>query len=798
VATLAAAMCVMAFVAAAATPSASASTSTREGSTARFGVEMPGRAKTLPGVSRIGSMGLPSTSVSIRLSGSPGVPVANPKTDTIYVPIQCATSGCPSSSKAGHVVDVINAADCNATVTSHCRVVAKAKVGSYPLAATVDEQTDTVYVVNGSGSVSVVNGARCNATVTRGCGRSLATVKTGGFPVAAAFDPRTRTLYAASPSGEVFVINGARCNAVTTKGCGQPVKTVKDNLDPDAIDVDLATDTVYAANAGPSNNGDTLSVIDGATCNGTNGTGCARIPPTTKVGNNPFWDVVDQATNTIYVANTSDTTVSVVNGATCNAKIASGCGRASPVVSTGAGPSFVGIDSPLHTLFTLNSADDTLSEINTKDCDGAVRTGCPKTARNVQAPIPPGGYGPGTFAFMAKTATAYLVNTGGQSSLSVMNASSCNATDVSGCRVEAPSVPDHEYVLSYDRATDTLYASNDILPQIDVFNAATCDPKHLSACAPVAVIPVPADVGAIDDSTHTLYASEYQTSSTSVDRVYVIDTATCNAGDTSGCKRAPATVTVGPSPGPPAINVATHTLYVPFGAAANQIAVVDTAACNARDSSGCDQKPGVVTVGAGTFGNPVIAVSTKTDTIYASIGNNTVAVVDGTTCNGTNHSGCSHVAATVKVGIDPYGVAVDDATHTVYVVNNTNGDSPGTVSIINGRTCNGSDTLGCKGQMPIAVVGRSPLLATLDPATDTLYVGDFSSAAVSVVNGSTCKATVTTTCDKAAPMQAVGSQPWGLAVNPRSNTVYVAAISYDATDVSRSGPMSIFRGARSR
>jgi len=185
----------------------------------------------------------------------------------------------------------------------------------------------------------VIDGATCNAGVTRGCGKPLATIKAGQTPAAIALNPRTHTLYTAnfvggSTKGSVSVINVAFCNALTTKGCTQPVKTVKDSLDPDGIDVDDATDTVYAANDGPTNNdGDTLSVINGATCNGSNGTGCGRTPPTITVGSGPFFDAVDQATDTIYTANFNDGTVSVVNGATCNGKVISGCGQTPPEVT---------------------------------------------------------------------------------------------------------------------------------------------------------------------------------------------------------------------------------------------------------------------------------------------------------------------------------------------------------------------------------------------------------------------------------------------------------------------------------
>ena len=79
-------------------------------------------------------------------------------------------------------------------------------------------------------------------------------------------------------------------------------------------------------------------MINGATCNGTDGSGCGQAPPTIKVGSGAFWAAVDQATDTVYVANNNDGTVSVINGARCNAQVTSGCGSTPPTVTTGAKP----------------------------------------------------------------------------------------------------------------------------------------------------------------------------------------------------------------------------------------------------------------------------------------------------------------------------------------------------------------------------------------------------------------------------------------------------------------------------
>ena len=118
---------------------------------------------------------------SVTLDGSPGVPIANPKTRTLYVPIQCGDPSTNDScnATADNFVAVISAAKCRPGSGAGCTVVARATVGSGPLAATVDERTDTIYTANGSGTVSVIDGARCNAEVTSGCDTPVATIQVG-------------------------------------------------------------------------------------------------------------------------------------------------------------------------------------------------------------------------------------------------------------------------------------------------------------------------------------------------------------------------------------------------------------------------------------------------------------------------------------------------------------------------------------------------------------------------------------------------------------------------------------------
>jgi DNA-binding beta-propeller fold protein YncE len=192
-----------------------------------------------------------------------------------------------------------------------------------------------------------------------------------------------------------------------------------------------------------------------------------------------------------------------------------------------------------------------------------------------------------------------------------------------------------------------------------------------------------------------------------------------------------------------------------------------------------------------------LAVSTATNTIYGpNAGSATsgftdghmVSVINGAACNATHHSGCGHVAATITVGLNPQGAAVNDRTHTLYVTNNALGDQPGTVSVINATTCNGTHTSGCPRHHATITVGRSPISVTVDTRTSTVYVTDFSSAAISVVNGTTCRAGMTSGCRRPARLQPARSQPLGLSVNQATSTVYV-------TQLFQAGSMSIFRAS---
>jgi DNA-binding beta-propeller fold protein YncE len=200
--------------------------------------------------------------------------------------------------------------------------------------------------------------------------------------------------------------------------------------------------------------------------------------------------------------------------------------------------------------------------------------------------------------------------------------------------------------------------------------------------------------------------------------------------------------------------------------------VINGATCNGTDHSGCGQVPATLAAKGVAFG---LTVNAATGTLYANVANDKLAVFNAATCNGTDHSGCGQTPATVKVGSFPEGVAVDQATDTVYVANNVDGgDAPASVSVINGATCNGTDHSGC-GRVPAtAMVPRGAFGLAVDQAADKIIVASFNDSSVSLINGDTCNAIDTTGCGRTPAKNPAGSGPFWVAAGAPAGTAYVS------------------------
>jgi YVTN family beta-propeller protein len=620
------------------------------------------------------------------------------------------------------------------------------------------------------------------------------TVPVGESAFNAALDPSTHTVYVSNFGGNtVSLIDAATCNAQRTAGCRQTVATVQVGEGPTGLGVDQATDTIYVANFYSS----TVSVINGATCNAQNTSGCSQSPPTVTVGNGDDALDVNQKADTVYVANAGNgtgapgyglgTTVSVIDGATCNGMVTSGCGQTPPTVTVATGPDGVVVDQSTDTVYAGSEAPNgagTVSVIDGATCNATITSGCTQTPPTVTV-------GTGNInvnvalAIDATTKTLYVANSIGDT-LSMINTAACNAMVPSGCgqRPKVDRVGNEPIGLSLDGATGTIYVAHEEDDTVSVLDAATCNATVTSGC------------GSLRGLLRTGGGPYWVTTDQATDSIYVPDNndgtvsvlngATCNAIVTAGCVRffLP-TVEVGTSPVAAAVDQTTDTVYVP-NANDDTVSVVNGGTCNADVTSGCDQSTPAVTVGAAPFG---AAIDGETHTLYvANLGDNTVSVIDAATCNAVVTSGCGQAPATVAVGNGPDGLAVDQTTDTVYVANfNDN-----TVSVIDGATCNAIVTSGCGQTPPTVTVGDGPGIPDVNDATDTVYVPNYFDNTVSVIDGVKCNATVTSGCGQAPPTVTVGNNPEAVAVDPSTHTAYVVNINSSGN---YSGSVSVVNAA---
>ena len=715
----------------------------------------------------------------VLVGDTPQTSAIDPATRTVYVANQNDNS-----------VSVVDARTCNARDVTGCGTPpATIPVADGPFGIAINDATHTIYVTHSySNVVSVINGRTCNATNTSQCGRTPPTVTVGDGPVGVAVDPATNTVYVTNSgpgmdgSGDtVSVIDGATCNAQRTSGCGQTPATVHVGHLPFFATVDAAHKTLYVTDAFDN----AVSMINTATCRAGVTAGCAQVPPTAAVGNFPVHLLVDRRTETLYVGNNNEPTVSVINAATCNATASAGCAGPRITLNVLGGPDALALNEATQTLFVANNGPgpgtqttSTVSIVDATTCNARTTWGCHRPA-----PAALTGANPGGLSVDEPTNTVYATTF--ESALQVINGATCNADVVTGCGQTTPATPAgvDPFSIAVNQLTHTVYvgdgSGHDGFPYtISVLDATTCNPVVSLGCnaSPVA-IPIdflPYGV-AVNQATNTLYATGLADGNGQVaSTLSVIDGASCNASVTSGCTRPPATVTVGSAPAGVAVNEATNTIYV-ANAGEPTVSIIDGTRCNGSDHSGCTQTPLKVTL---AHVPRAIAVNQATNTIYAlSPGTaGTVSVINGARCNAKLTTGCSIVPATVTVGNGSpssrlEGLAVNPATNTIYVLNT--GDA--TVSVINGRTCNAKDTSGC-GQTPAhAPVGRErDGSVAVDPVTNLIYVSNGLDGTVSIIDGAACNATDRSRCDRVSPAVPAGPSPNGLAVSQPDHTVYIA------------------------
>jgi DNA-binding beta-propeller fold protein YncE len=546
--------------------------------------------------------------------------------------------------------------------------------------------------------------------------------------------------------------------------------------------VDQATHTVYVTTIGALNG---WAVFSANSCNASVHSGCGKIGRLTGDQAGPSAAEVDQANNTLYTAN-YDNTVSAFDLRHCDASDLAGCATQQAGVVTASDSLdhalWLAVDVPLHSVYVAYQKDDELIVFDTRACDGTHLSACGSV---LPASIHT-GTDPESVILDPRTQTLYTANEVANS-VSVIAASRCDAQHTSGCGHPAPTVVIlSPTALAADPAAHTTYVASDG-DAVSMIDTRTCNSSHPAGCAR---LPAQATVGAgpkgvaVDARTHTVYVANYGSGRTGT--VSVIDDRTCNSTHSAGCAHLSTLQVPGGDPDGIAVDTATGTIYVATLASSgpNLVSVFNGATCNATHVAGCGQRPAVLRIGhsADLNSSLSLAVDQATNTLYATnvitntdpLASDSVYVINGATCDGLNTTGCSQIPATIKVSNEPWGIAVDQSTNTIYTANVADFEHSGTVAVINGATCNGTEHSGC-GQKPASVrVGFGAIAVTVDPAADTVYVANMQDTSVWVISGASCNGTDHAGCRRISAKAAVGTYPYVIAVDPGVGTAYVA------------------------
>ena len=674
----------------------------------------------------------------------PANSIVDSASHTLYV-----TNSLTESGDDGNTVSVLDLANCNAQDTSGCGegAVALVTVGSQAGAGAsvaLDLSTHTLYVGDATyGPLSMIDSETCNGHQTSGCNDVVTSGATGAFPE---IDQSNHSVYVVgqvTPTMSVF--NGATCNVDTQSDCSTvSVAQFPTNILPwTAPAIDPATHSVYLpVILDPGLFGDHLgyaAVIDGSTCNGTNHSGCAQTPPLVQSGSFPNSAFIDATTSSVYLVNTFSASLSVIDAATCNGQNPSGCPRRVPALATGLAPVVCAVNSKTHTIYSASQDTNAVWVLDASECNGQHPQGCTKFAR-----ITPVGGTPLGLKQNPDTHTLYVANagnpeTGEASSFSVIDTAQCNQSHPAGCSRKWPmfKANHHPRFLDVNRATNTIYLSLRDSNEIAVINGATCNSSIPSGCDPLVRTPaghLPQQM-AVDEATNTIYVVN-QGDGVTPSTVSILDGTHCNGTDTSGCNQKWPVARVGVSPQGLTFNPDDQTIYV-TNTNDNTVSVIDTTHCNAGDHSDC------APVATFPVGNGPRAVGVVLDTKTVFVGNLydlSVSVIDGSTCNGSNTSGCPQLpppaivvgAFTETAGFDlnilGRSVTIDQQTHKVFLP--VPGDSD--VVSLDGNTCSANNLSGCRPKVIPQRMGGFPVCAELSPATGTVYVTNTADGTVSL------------------------------------------------------------------
>ena len=365
------------------------------------------------------------------------------------------------------------------------------------------------------------------------------------------------------------------------------------------------------------------------------------------------------------------------------------------------------------------------------------------------------------------TDTAYVANAG-SNNVSVID----GATDTVTANVPVGSNP---MGVAVDNVSDTIYVTNAGSDNVSVIDGAT---DTVTANVPVGSYPT--GVG-VDRTTDTIYVANRNSNTVSVingttntvtatllvggqpwgvgvdsvtDRIYVTDCAWDTVSVINGSANSiSATISVGQCPEGVGVNERTDDIYV-ANTWSNSVSMIDGPSNS-------------------VWGNPTVSgspweigVDMATNTLYvAGRGANNLSVISGSSAK---------VTAAETVGPGLWGVGVDEITDTLYVASELS-DS---VRVVDGSTNNLTVTI------PIAPPYPSfPINLGVDTVAGRIYVLDNFQCAP-FPTGLGCLTVLNHTTHAVIATIPLQTEPEGLAVDSRTDMIYVSNVNGDENNVS--------------
>jgi YVTN family beta-propeller protein len=659
-----------------------------------------------------------------------------------------------------------------------------------PKAVAVNPVTNKIYVANnGSKNVTVIDGSTDTVKTT---------VTVGNAPIDVAVNPQTNKIYVANiTDGTVSVIDGSSDTVTGTVTVGSA---------PKALAVNPVTNLVYVANSGSTNGTNYVSVI-----NASNNNAVTQISDSN--GSGPTAVAVNPVTNTAYVANSGSSYVTVIKGtaAAASSDIQLLYAQVSLAVNPVTNQIFVTCGNN-NAIYIINGNTSATSFIQPDSSNNFTAVAVDPMNNMMYATDIAPSDNPLTVVTVVSGATNQIVATISDTHASfpdavainpvtnkiyVPNANSFNVTVIDGASYQDTTVSDASAqfpaAVAVNPATNTAYVANGNNTVTVITGTTTANVTVGTTPVAVAVNPVTNlvyvanqgsnNVSVINGTTQEVTATISDPNANSpqaiavnpvTNTVYVSNGVSNNVSVFNGTTYV--TTLTDPNANSPyaiAVNPVTNTIYVAnYGDGATS----STVSVFAGDTNVLIATPGV------GIGPTALVVNPVTNMIYVanyygngSTDNGDVSVINGAT---------NKVVATVADpgAVNPTAVDVNPFTDKIYVANSSgSGDFPSAVTVING-----ADNTYISIDDPYACV---PYAVAVNPVSNKIYVvnncadypyGDgFTGTPVTVIDGST---NASTSLGYAVIDSAVAG-PVALAVNPATNTVYVAdGGSLDATD----------------